>query len=198
MYMKHFLPLLLLLCGTSLPLKAQTPGTAEAPASTLALTTNLASWATLAPNLGIEYGFARRWSIAADGSWGYWGGDVGKQLLQSWSVGAGARYWLQAGRWGFRRTHIGVAVRYGKFDTKLLCDHNQRGMALLVGPTVGYRFVLPHRWQVDAGLGLGYVRTDADRYFWNSRFDRNELIDHRLLHRFGVTDLHVSIIYLIR
>lgn len=160
-----------------------------------ALTTNLLSWATLAPNLGAEIYIGNDWSVAADGSFGMWGYSHGQTAAQTWSIGGEARYWLQAAGYGFRRTHIGISVRGGKFDSNFLTDDGRRGEALLAGATVGYRFILCGNWFVDAGLGLGYIHTRYDRYSWNRHFDKYELQGERTRNLFGLTDLHVSLIY---
>lgn len=174
--------------------QAQTaPAAADTPR--WALGSNLLSWATLAPALGAEVYLCRRWSVAADASFGMWGYGHTTHAVQTWSVGGEARYWLQAGRHGFRRTHIGLSVRGGEFDENFLSD-GRRGSALMAGPTLGYRFWLPGRWRVDAGLGAGYIRVEYDSYFYNRRFGTYEQKgDRRTRHLLGLTDLHVSLVY---
>ncbi|MBN9710320.1 DUF3575 domain-containing protein [Bacteroides cellulosilyticus] len=159
-----------------------------------ALSTNLLSWATLAPNLGAELYLANRWSLAADASYGMWNYSHRTHTTPTWSVGGELRYWLQTPRWGFRRTHIGLAVRGGEFDDTFFSRGSQ-GEALLAGITAGYRFCLRGHWYVDAGFGLGYIHTRYDRYLWNSRFGKYEQNGTRTRNLMGLTGLHVSIIY---
>ena len=180
------LSFLLLMLGLQAQEKNDTP---------FALTTNFLSWATLAPNLGAEVYMGKKWSVAADGSLGMWGFSHTRMTTQTWSVGGEARYWLQIGNYGFRRTHIGVSIRGGEFDSNFFTDGGRRGKALLAGVTAGYRFILCGNWLVDAGLGVGYIHTRYDRYFWNKRFGKYEFQSSRTRNLFGLTDLHVSLVY---
>ena len=173
---------------------SQAPTAAPRPPR-FALTTNLLSWATLAPNLGAELYLAPRWSLAADASFGLWTSSHRTHTFRSWSAGGELRYWLNSPRWGFRRTHIGLSVRGGEYDDTFF-HPGTRGEALLAGITLGYRFQLPRRWQVDAGIGAGYIHTRYDRYRWNSRFHRYEHTGSRTRNLPGLTDLHVSLVRL--
>ncbi len=184
-----------LLAATVLPAAGQDSQAQPYDQPRWSLSTNLLSWATLAPNLGAEVYFGKRWSAAVDGSFGMWGFGTTKHAFQTWSVGGELRHWLQAARYGNRRTWVGLSVRGGEFDENFFTS-GRRGDALLAGATVGYRFILPGRWRVDAGLGLGYVYMDYDKYFHNTRFDVWELEGHRTRHSFGLTHLHVGMVYL--
>ncbi len=179
---------------------AQTSPVAQAPAASsrpprLALTANLLSWATLAPNLGAELYLAPRWSLAADASFGLWTSSHRTHAFRSWSAGGELRYWLHSPRGTFRRTHIGLSVRGGEYDDTFF-GPGTRGEALMAGITLGYRFHLPRRWQVDAGIGAGFIHTRYDRYRWNSRFHRYEHTGSRTRNLPGITDLHVSLVRL--
>ena len=86
----------LLLCAAMLtlpfcpPLRAQATHHVQDPSSRpprLALTANLLSWATLAPNLGAELYLAPRWSLAADASFGLWTSSHRTHAFRSWSAG---------------------------------------------------------------------------------------------------------------
>lgn len=183
---------ILLLFVFLLPFVAQAQQKKDSP---FALTTNFLSWATLAPNLGGEVYIGKSCSVAVDGSFGMWGYSHTQRATQTWSVGGEARYWLQTGGSGFRRTHIGVSVRGGSFDSNFFTDGGRQGEALLAGVTMGYRFALRGNWFVDAGLGLGYIHARYDRYIWNKRFGKYEFRSERTRDLFGLTDLHVSLVY---
>lgn len=159
------------------------------------LSTNLLSWATLAPNVGAELYFGSRWSAAVDGSFGMWGFDTRHTGFRTWSAGGELRCWLQARRYGMRRTWLGLSVRGGEFDENFFSP-GCRGNAMLAGVTAGYRFILPRRWRVDASLGVGYVHTGYDKYHHNTRFDVWELDGHRVYNGFGLTNLNVGLVYL--
>lgn len=160
----------------------------------IALSSNLLSWATLAPNLGVEVYMGKKFSIVADGSYGMWNYSHTHGSIQTWSVGGEARYWLQARQYGFRRTYIGLSVRGGEYDQYDSSD-GHRGEALLAGLTIGYRFILHGNWFFDTGLGLGYIHTRYDRYFRNKRFETYELNGERTRDLFGLTNLYASVVY---
>ena len=184
------------LCLLALCLPALAQGQQPVDHPRWSVGTNLLSWATLAPNLGAEVYLGSRLSLAVDGSFGMWGFGTDKTAFQTWSAGGELRWWVQAARYGNRRTWVGVNVRGGEFDENFFSD-GRRGNALLAGVTVGYRFLLPgSHWRVDAGLGLGYTRWDYDSYFHNTRFDVWELEGQRTRHGFGLTHLNVALVYL--
>ena len=160
----------------------------------IALSSNLLSWATLAPNIGVEIYIGKKLSIAADGSYGMWNYSHTHSSMQTWSVGGEARYWLQTRQYGFRRTYIGLSVRGGEYD-HYNCSDGHRGEALLAGLIAGYRFTLPGNWFFDAGLGLGYIHTRYNRYFRNKRFKTYEFNGERTRNVFGLTNLHAIVIY---
>lgn len=178
--------LLLLLNNGNVQAQEETPR--------IALSSNLISWATLAPNIGMEVYIGKKFSIIADGSYGMWNYPHTYGSLQTWSAGGEARYWLQTREYGFRRTYIGLSVRGGEYD---LYDtrNGHKGEALLAGLTAGYRFSLRNNWFIDAGLGLGYIHTRYDRYFWNRRFGTYEFNGEHTRNVFGLTNLYVSLVY---
>lgn len=167
---------------------------AQEDASHIALSSNLLSWATLAPDLGIEVYIGKKFSIAADGSYGMWNHSHSSYSIRTWSIGGEARYWLQSRQYGFRRTYIGLSVRSGEYDLYNSKD-GRWGEALLAGFTVGYRFILRGNWFFDAGLGLGYIHTRYDKYFWNKRFRKYEFNREHTRNVFGLTNLQASLIY---
>lgn len=167
---------------------------AQETTSRIALSSNLLSWATLAPNLGIEVYIGKKFSIAADGSYGMWNYPHTHGSLQTWSAGGEARYWLQTRQCGFRRTYIGLSIRGGEYD-RYDTRNGQRGEAFLAGFTIGYRFTLRGNWFFDTGLGLGCIHTRYDRYFWNKRFEAYEFNGERTRNVFGLTHLCASLVY---
>ena len=62
-----------LLAATLLPARAQVDGQEQKDTPRWSLSSNLLSWATLAPNLGAEVYLGSRLSLAVDGSFGMWG-----------------------------------------------------------------------------------------------------------------------------
>lgn len=160
----------------------------------ISLSSNLASWITTAPNLGVEVHFARCFSVAADGSYGWWNLNSENDGFRSWSGGAEARYWLK-GDGSFTGHHFGVGARYGKLDyTKHRIGHY--GDAILAGLTYGYNFCLAKNLHVDLGLGIGYIHTEYTRYSYMP-LEQGEYVrlGERVRNLPGLTDFHVNIIY---
>lgn len=190
MNMKRFTPLgvllLLFLGAASACLHAQ-----SSPA--IGLKTNLASWLTLAPNLGAEVCFGKHYSIAADGSYGWWGFSGKQNAMQSWSIGGEAAYWFRPDG-SFTGHHLGISLRGGQFDFKY-GDTGRRGQAWLAGLAYGHSWRLRGNWLIDAGIGAGYARTDYSKYQWDRRYNELDRIGKSKRNRFGLTDLHVSLIY---
>lgn len=159
------------------------------------VSSNLASWGTLAPNLGLEVYFADRFSVAADGSYGWWELEKNDSGFRSWSAGAEGRFWLK-GDGAFTGHHFGVNVRYGKFD-HVKKSIGRYGDALLAGITYGYNFRLAKNLHVDAGLGVGYIHADYTRYTYLPMDGQGDYMQlgKRVRNVPGLTDVHVSIIY---
>lgn len=161
--------------------------------SKIGLRTNLASWLTLAPNLGAEIYFNKSYSITVDGSYGWWGFSGKQNAFQTWSIGGEAAYWFKTDS-SFSGHHLGLSVRSGQFDVKY-GDTGRRGQASLAGIAYGYNWCIGNNWLIDAGLGIGYVRKKYDKYEWDDRFDDLHRIGKSTRNSFGMTDLHVSLIY---
>ena len=160
----------------------------------VALTTNTLPYALLAPNLGVEVFVSPRLSLALDGVYGWWGYPDGNTIIENWSIGGEARYWLHPdGR--YLGHHLGLGIRSGQYDVAWN-DPGRRGQFTLAGINYGHTWVLRRRWTVDAGLGLGYVRAKYDKYQWHPDTRCYErLAAGRVKNTFGLTDLHVSISY---
>lgn len=160
----------------------------------ISLSSNLASWVTAAPNLGVEVHFAHHFSVAADGSYGWWHLNSENNGFRSWSGGVEGRYWLK-GDGSFTGHHFGVSARYGKLDyAKHRIGHY--GDALLAGLTYGYNFRLAKNLHVDLGLGIGYIHTEYTRYTYlpleQGKYVR---LSERARNLPGLTDFHLNIIY---
>ena len=137
----------------------------------VALKTNLLHDATLSPNLALEWGFARNWSVEVSGSYHPEQFNVfGNMQLNHWLVQPGVRYWFCE---RFNGAFISVNGLFGqvqiggfpldmrKFSPKYGVDLNSY---LLVGDktwgaglSAGYDLVLGRHWNIEFELGLGYV-----------------------------------------
>ena len=104
--------------------------------SQLSLRVNLLRWATLTPDLGLEWRICPSWGIAVNGSWTSWSWNDKDRRYALWEVVPEFRYYL--GR--EKRGYLG---------------------AMLTG---GYVLKLNNALSMDFSLGLGYIHADYDKY----------------------------------
>ena len=110
---------------------------------TLELRTNLLRWATLTPDLGIEWRISPSVGIMVNGSWTSW----------RWN-NAARRYAL----W-----YVGAMFKAGQFNYKL-SGTGRQGDLLGGGITGGYQLRLNKALALDFTLGLGYLNADTEKY----------------------------------
>lgn len=125
----------------------------------LALRANLLRWATLTPDLGIEWRLNRRLGISVSGSWTFWSWDARKRRYALWKVSPEIRCYLGENARGF----LGAMYHTGEFHYKLGktgCQGDYRGGGL----TGGYLLALNGLLSLDFHAGAGYTYADYDKY----------------------------------
>lgn len=128
--------------------------------SSLSLHFNLLRWATLTPDLGIEYRIPRsRLGILAGGSWTSWSRDNRNRRYALWRVSPELRYYLGKRQRGY----LGAMYHLGEFNYKL-SDTGKQGDYRGGGITGGYRLTLNRTLSLDFHAALGYTRADYDKY----------------------------------
>lgn len=125
----------------------------------LSLRANLLRWATLTPDLGIEWRISRSFGIAVNGSWTSWSWDDKARRYALWEVAPEVRYYIGDNKRGY----IGAMYKAGEFNYKLSATGRQ-GKIMGGGITGGYQLRLNNALSVDFSLGLGYLRADSHRY----------------------------------
>ena len=126
---------------------------------TFALRANLLRWATLTPDLGVEWRISRSWGITVNGSWTSWSWSNKDRRYSLWEVTPEVRYYTGKEKRGY----IGVLFRTGQFNYKL-SGTGRQGDLLGGGIVGGYQLRLNKALSLDFGLGLGYIRADYDKY----------------------------------
>lgn len=147
---------------TVVPGGIQDPSAAEAGGTdggTLSLRLNLLRWATLTPDLGLEWRIGRSWGLLVHGSWTSWSWNGKDRRYALWEVSPEVRYYL--GR--ERRGYIGAMYKAGAFNYKLSATGRQ-GDLMGGGVTGGYRLRLNNALSMDFDLGIGCLHVDYDRY----------------------------------
>ena len=126
---------------------------------TLKLRTNLLRWATLTPDLGIEWRISPSVGIMVNGSWTSWSRNNAARRYALWEVAPEARWYLgEARRW-----YVGAMFKAGQFNYKL-SGTGRQGDLLGGGITGGYQLRLNKALALDFTLGLGYLNADTEKY----------------------------------
>ncbi len=131
----------------------------EACAMGLALRANLLRWATLTPDLGLEWRISDRWSVGVNGSWTSWSWNDKERRYALWEVAPEVRYYMGAQRRGY----LGVMFKAGAFNYKF-SETGRQGDLVGGGLTGGYILPVGKRLALDFSLGLGYLNADYEKY----------------------------------
>lgn len=123
------------------------------------LRANLLRWATLTPDLGLEWRVHRHVSILVNGSWTSWSWDNKSRRYALWKVSPEVRYYLGKQGKGF----LGVLYHAGEFHYKL-GKTGRQGDYQGGGLTGGYLLDLTRALSLDFHAGLGYTRSEYDQY----------------------------------
>ena len=137
----------------------QTEAEAKAAPCHFALRANLLRWATLTPDLGVEWRINRHVGVSVDGTFTSWTWNNNDRRYALWEVTPEVRYYLGHEKRGY----MGVMYKAGAFDYKLSSTGKQ-GDLMGGGITGGYRMRLNNAFAMDFSLGLGYLRADYEKY----------------------------------
>ena len=125
----------------------------------LSLRTNLLRWATLTPDLGLEWRICPSWGIAVNGSWTSWSWNDKDRRYALWEVAPEVRYYMgEKKAW-----YLGAMFKAGQFNYKL-SDTGKQGDLMGGGITAGYQLRLNKALNLDFNLGLGYLNADYEKY----------------------------------
>lgn len=132
---------------------------AKAASYTFALRANLLRWATLTPDLGIEWRINRHIGILVNGSWTSWSWDNKNRRYALWEVAPEIRYYIDKEKRGY----IGAMYKVGEFNYKFSTVGKQ-GDLTGGGITGGYQWKLNRALALDFHLGIGCIHADYDKY----------------------------------
>ena len=125
----------------------------------LSLRANLLRWATLTPDLGLEWRICPSWGIAVNGSWTSWSWSDKDRRYALWEVAPEVRYYMgEKKAW-----HLGAMFKAGQFNYKL-SETGKQGDLMGGGITAGYQLRLNKALNLDFNLGLGYLNADYEKY----------------------------------
>lgn len=125
----------------------------------LSLRANLLRWATLTPDLGLEWRICPSWGIAVNGSWTSWTWSDKDRRYALWEVAPEIRYYMgEKKAW-----YLGAMLKAGQFNYKL-SETGKQGDLMGGGITTGYQLRLNKALTLDFNLGLGYLNADFEKY----------------------------------
>ena len=125
----------------------------------LSLRANLLRWATLTPDLGLEWRICPSWGIAVNGSWTSWSWSDKDRRYALWEVAPEMRYYIgEKKAW-----YLGAMFKAGQFNYKL-SETGKQGDLMGGGITAGYHLRLNKALALDFNLGLGYLNADFEKY----------------------------------
>ena len=139
---------------TDMPLETKTPTDYH-----FSLRANLLRWATLTPDLGLEWRICPSWGIAVNGSWTSWSWSDKDRRYALWEVAPEVRYYMgEKKAW-----YLGAMFKTGQFNYKL-SETGKQGDLMGGGITAGYQLRLNKALDLDFNLGLGYLNVDFEKY----------------------------------
>ena len=125
----------------------------------LSLRANLLRWATLTPDLGVEWRICPSWGIAVNGSWTSWSWNDKDRRYALWEVAPEIRYYMgEKKAW-----YLGAMFKAGQFNYKI-SETGKQGDLMGGGITAGYQLQLNKALALDFNLGLGYLNADFEKY----------------------------------
>ena len=125
----------------------------------LSLRANLLRWATLTPDLGLEWRICPSCGIAVNGSWTSWTWSDKDRRYALWEVAPEIRYYMgEKKAW-----YLGAMFKAGQFNYKL-SETGKQGDLMGGGITAGYQLRLNKALDLDFNLGLGYLNVDFEKY----------------------------------
>lgn len=128
-------------------------------ANRLFLRANLLRWATLTPDLGVEWRIDNNWAVLVNGSWTTWSWNDKARRYALREIAPEVRYYLGKETGGY----FGASYKVGSFNYKF-SQTGKQGDIMGGGITGGYVLKLNNAFSLDFSLGLGYIHAGYDEY----------------------------------
>ena len=125
----------------------------------LSLRANLLRWATLTPDLGLEWRVHPSWGILVNGSWTSWSWNGKDRRYALWEVMPEVRYYIDKEKRGY----LGAMFKAGEFNYKLSATGKQ-GDLMGGGITGGYLLRLNKALSLDFSVAIGCLHADYEKY----------------------------------
>ena len=131
----------------------------DADSYTLSLRANLLRWATLTPDVGIEWRITPSVGIAVNGSWTSWTWQDNDRRYALWEVASEVRYYMGKEKRGY----LGAMFKAGQFNYKL-SGTGRQGDLMGGGITGGYQLRLSDALSLDFNVAVGCLHADYEKY----------------------------------
>lgn len=166
-----------------------------------AVKVNLLYLATTTPNLAIEFGLGKKWTLDITGGLNVWdlnGNDGG---IRHWLVQPEVRYWFCQ---RFEKHYIGLHGIGGQYqieDINLspfgndLRNKRYDGYGIGGGVSYGYHLPMGKRWGWEFTAGIGYIYLSYDKYNCG---ECDKKVGDRSKHYFGPTKVGVSLVFMLK
>lgn len=158
------------------------------------MSSNLVSDLVLfSPDIQLNYYMNQHSVVSVGGSYGWWNFSWRRKwVLQQWLVKAEYNYYLKDD-YSFLGHHLGASAQTGQVDGKKN-KSAKRGQITTAGLLYGYTWSPRKNLYFDAGIGFGYLYTFLHDYKYEPT-KGYYCISHPTKHRFGLTNLNLSVIY---
>ena len=131
----------------------------DADSYTLSLRANLLRWATLTPDVGIEWRITPSVGIAVNGSWTSWTWQDNDRRYALWEVASEVRYYMGKEKRGY----LGAMFKAGQFNYKF-SGTGRQGDLMGGGITGGYQLRLSDALSLDFNVAVGCLHADYEKY----------------------------------
>lgn len=170
-------------------------------AQSIAVKTDLLTGVLTSPNIGAEVKLSKRFSLEAGFHYNPFPAGEDKRW-KHWFVQPELRYWLCQ---PFGGHFFGVHLMYGEYNVgnmklplglfKGVRNQRYEGDFMGAGLSYGYHFILSPRWSIETSLGVGFLRTNYERY---RCFHCGEQTGGGSKNFIAPTKAAVSLVYIIR
>lgn len=167
---------------------------------TMAIKNNLIYDATLTPNLSLEFGMGKKFTLDITAGYNPFEFKDHKRF-KHFLAQPEFRYWTCErfnGLFFGLHAHAGVysvaglELPFGYFSS--LKDHRYEGWLAGGGLSIGYQWMLGKRWNLEASLGAGYAYIHYDEYYCA---ECSPLLRQGPYHYWGITRANISLAFFI-
>lgn len=160
-------------------------------AQRVAVKSNALYWATMSPNLGLEFRLSRHFTLNVEAAANPFK-ISDKFKTRFFGVTPEVRYWFEARP---HAHHFIGAMGLGSTYSLALKNNIHNGDAWGAGLTYGYSFVLNTRWSLETTIGAGLLKVNEKKY---KSWEPEPKQANRDKFMFAPMKLGVTFVYLIK